>query len=256
MDRSPRSWAMDPPRSAISDAGVVVLDGPGGLDVAMAAAGGRRQAPDLVDQPLRLDAELLVGQAQHVPAQQGGERGRDVVGPRQLGALHQDRHDAHVALEGGLDLQPHEVVLLEQARAGAVGGAQPVGSDDRQQHVARLDGVADHLGEVEPERDRVDVHEDVGVAEGLGQPVVQPAGVGSRVVASVVDEHLRCSVGHRPTRLSHCRRPLVRDRDDTSTRLGRPTSAPRAAPGRVPTIGEMVTGTHVEGRPRWSTSRA
>ena len=53
--------------------------------------------------------------------------------------------------------------IIQPPLAVLIGGGQPSGADDCQQHCAVTHCLGNDLGEVGPQRDRVDVHEDLGV---------------------------------------------------------------------------------------------
>ena len=66
-----------------------------------------------------------------------------------LDPVDQDRDDADLTCQGGLDLQPDEIVgVIEAAPPIRVGDPQPLITDQRQQHVAISDRTGDHLDEV------------------------------------------------------------------------------------------------------------
>src|SRR5205823_6465201 len=74
------------------------------------------------------------------------------------------------------------------------GLAHPAPADDGQEHVTLVDGAADTLAEIDAEGYGVDVHEDVVATEVRMEPVVQPTGCPSAVIAAVRDEN----PGHLP----------------------------------------------------------
>src|SRR5215207_3326618 len=97
-----------------------------------------------------------------------------------------------------------------------VGDREPLITDQRQQNVAGPDRPGDHLDEVVAQLDRVDVFEDLSVAEVLCKSIEQPAGRVGGLVPPVADEDSsRWSCGgysHRP-HLDTCRpRPSNRGR--------------------------------------------
>jgi hypothetical protein len=61
--------------------------------------------------------------------------------------------------------------------------------DQREKHVTGGDRGRDHVGEVVPELNRVDVPDDLLPAEVPGQPVGQPAGLVRRIGTPVADEY-------------------------------------------------------------------
>jgi hypothetical protein len=142
-------------------------------------------------------------QFQGLPACQRGEAGRQLVGVRHPRPFDQDRDDADVAGQRGLDLQAHEVVGVVQASLSVlVGDREPLLTDQRQEHVAGADRGGDLLDEVVAESDRVDVFEDLVAAVAVGESVEQPASLPGGLLPPVADEHAarrRCiRVSHQP----------------------------------------------------------
>src|SRR6478735_2127794 len=96
----------------------------------------------------------------------------------------------------------------------AIGGAcQPIGPDDREQHVARVNRTLYDIGELPAGVDAADVEEDVIVTEPHPKGVVQASRVAGGVFPPVADEDL-----HRVRILSRCfddacrlRRPQLAD---------------------------------------------
>ena len=111
-------------------------------------------------------------------------------------AVDEHRNDAGVARQGGLDLEADEVLrVVEPATAVVVGDGQPLVPDQREQHVAGADGGRDPLHEVVARIDRVDVLEDLVLAEPRTQAVEEPARRVGGLLASIADEDSR----HRAT---------------------------------------------------------
>ena len=103
--------------------------------------------------------------------------------------------------QGGLDLDANEILgVVEPAAPVLVGDRQPLVAYERQQDVGIADRFADHLDEVVAQLDRVDVLENLLVAEALGEPVEQPAGRVRGVLPPVADEdatlNVRGGLGH------------------------------------------------------------
>ncbi len=76
-----------------------------------------------------------------------------------------------MALERGLELDPHRIGLVHDAELAARLRAKPFLADHGDQQVTRLQRIVDLLAEIDSERDVVDVDEQVRLAEMLGQPV-------------------------------------------------------------------------------------
>jgi hypothetical protein len=90
-------------------------------------------------------------------------------------------------VQGGDRLSHHPVAgIFEAPLALVVLHRHPLGPDDRQEDVAVLNRLPDHVGEVRTGLDRVHVHEDL---EPLDQPVGQAAGDMAGVLTPVAHEH-------------------------------------------------------------------
>jgi hypothetical protein len=124
-----------------------------------------------------------------VPARQRGEDLRQLLGGGLRGALDAGRNDEDVALEGGFELDPDEVVrVVELATALGVRRAEPLLPEESDEDVTGGHGLGDHFDEVGAEIDRVDVHEDVLGAEAGGESVVEAARVPAGIVTAVTEE--------------------------------------------------------------------
>ena len=100
-------------------------------------------------EPADVELEPAGAQFQGVAADQFGQAGRELVGARHPGPLHQDGDDPHVVGQRRLDLQAHEVLgVVQPGPAPLVGDGEPPVPDQRQQHVAGADRGGDHLDEV------------------------------------------------------------------------------------------------------------
>ena len=167
------------------------------------AAGGWSQDPlDRRNQASGVGTEGLVPDEQCVAAGQKGQALRQILPARHDRALDQDRDDPHAAGQGGLDFQPDDVVgIVEPPGAALIGGGQPVRADDCQQHPAGRDRAEDFLGEVHARLDRVDIDEDLALAETIGQPVSQSASEVAAFLPTVADKNATTlSYGHGRSR--------------------------------------------------------
>jgi hypothetical protein len=117
------------------------------------------------------------------PARAGGNSSpRGILAPAmRMGIMR------NVALERGLELDAHVIVrLLESAPAIRVD--EPLLSDHDEHDVRRLDGTLDCNREVEAGLDRVDVHEDLILAEVVAEHLVKATSVHRAVLSPVIDE--------------------------------------------------------------------
>ena len=141
-----------------------------------------------LEQPAGVEVEPGRAEFESLTTHQPGQAGRQLIGARQPGPINQDRDDADVARQGGLDLQPDEVIgVIEAAPPILIGDREPLITDQRQQHIAGSDRSGDHLDEVVAQLDRVDILEDLAAVT-VGQPVVQPACRVGRLLPPVTDE--------------------------------------------------------------------
>ena len=104
-------------------------------------------------------------------------------GVRQLGRLwharpiDQNRDDTNVAGKRRRDLDRHKIVrIVEPAPAALVLRIQPVGTDDDQKDIAPSHLAVQMRHKVGPDRNVVDIYEEIVVAECLREPVVQATG--------------------------------------------------------------------------------
>jgi hypothetical protein len=77
------------------------------------------------------------------------------------------------------------MLIIEAAVADFVLGVEPVGPDDGEQDVTCCNFGTQHLNEIQPERNGVDVHEQRFAAKLLLEPVIDTAGRGGAVVSPV-----------------------------------------------------------------------
>ena len=149
-------------------------------------------APALIVEPerLALDERLQIG--------------REISRLRHRRAMHQHRDDEHVAGKPGGDLGADEILgFVDPPQARRRARAEPLRSNDHQQHTARSDRSMQDVDKVLAGFDVVDVHEDRALAESCGQRVIEAANVTRAVVAAVADENawnLR-HVSHPPSLL-------------------------------------------------------
>ena len=116
------------------------------------------------------------------PLRQARQSGRQFRGRGHPRPVDEDRDDLDAARQGRLDFDADEVI-----RPG--GRGQPLVADEREEHVARGDRGRDHLGEVVPELNLLDVPDHLLPAEMPGQPVGQPGGLVRRIGTPVADEY-------------------------------------------------------------------
>ncbi len=142
----------------------------------------------LKSRPDSTSMALRIGEVPDALGQVGGIRHRR--------AVEQHRQHGNVALECGLELDPDRIGLVHDAELAARLRAEPFLADHGDQHVARLQRVVDLLAEIDPERDVVDIDEQVGLAEMLRQPVEDAPGHGG--IGPAIGEDDLWSSGPQP----------------------------------------------------------
>ena len=142
-----------------------------------------------LQQPTEVEVEAGRAELQRLTAGQPGQAVRQLVGRRHRGPIDQNRDDADVTRQGGLDLQPDEVIGVVEARRPCssviVSHWFPISASE---DVAGSDRAGDHLDEVVAQLDRVDVLEDLPAAVVVRESLVQPAGRVGGVIAPVADK--------------------------------------------------------------------
>ena len=94
-------------------------------------------------------------------------------------------------MKGRPDFDSHKIVRVIQAAVAIfITRIEPVGSDNREQHVTLGDLLTEHLDKVDPQRDGVDVHKQEVAAELPFQPIVHSASVARAIVTAIADEDL------------------------------------------------------------------
>jgi hypothetical protein len=103
--------------------------------------------------------------------------------------LRRRLREGAVARQGGLDLQPHEVIgTVKPTPPIRIGDGEPLVADQRQQHIAGSDRSGDGLDEVVAKLDGIHVFEDLAAAEVDCEPIEQPARRIGGVLPPIADE--------------------------------------------------------------------
>jgi hypothetical protein len=136
-------------------------------------------------------------------AGQRGQLGGKLGSGRHDGSVDQHRDDRHIAVQSGDRFGHHPVAgIIEAPLTLVIGDQQPLGPDHRQEDVAVLNRLPDHVGEVRTRLDRVHVHEDL---EPLDQPVGQTASNVAGILTPVADKHPgRSAHTHLQTMITRC----------------------------------------------------
>ena len=96
-----------------------------------------------------------------------------------------------VALEGGRDLDPHEIVgTIEASSSIFVTHIQPLVPDNREQHAAFGNLLLQDVDEIDSEGNPVNVHKKEIAAKLASQPIVDASRVARAVRAAIADEDL------------------------------------------------------------------
>jgi hypothetical protein len=143
----------------------------------------------LLEQPAGIEVEAAGAQFESLAACQLGKAVRQFVGARHRGPFDEDRDDADMARQGGLDLEAHEVIgVVEAGPALLIGDREPLITDQRKEHVTGPDRGVDRLDPVVAECDRVDVLEDLVASVPIFEAVEEPAGCVGGLLAPITDE--------------------------------------------------------------------
>jgi len=183
------------------------------------AATQRRCWPDrhLTEFPIQLLEQLSGIEAETVGDKFKGLLVSEVTqASRQFGdlghlrSIDQNRDHTNATRERRLNLQPHEVLGVVQAPLPAFAGdRQPPCPNHRQKHRAGPNRGHDHLNEVVPQLDRIDISENLALAEVVNQPVKQPSGRVGSIFPPVADKDpavsQRSSCGHHCCLTRQCR---------------------------------------------------
>ena len=104
---------------------------------------------EYLEQPASVRVEPVGAEFESLTAGQAGQACRHLLGVGHPRPINQDWDDADVACQGGLDLQPDEVVgVIKAAPPIRIGDRQPLITNQSQQHIAISDRTGDHLDEV------------------------------------------------------------------------------------------------------------
>ena len=114
---------------------------------------------------------------------------RQVVAARHLRAFHEYRHHANAAGECRRGFDAHEIVGIVEATPTCAVGSEPVLADKNDHDFARAKRALDRIDKIDTRLDPLDVHENMVGTEVSGEPIVEPARITGRVVASVADEY-------------------------------------------------------------------
>src|SRR5215218_9167989 len=253
------------------NAGLALMGGEPGKPTRLERHRPLRQAPQKALLTWRCggdDRLEVVGSSNRIPALARGSQGRpraqdrlnrrqQLLATRHDRALDQDRDHPDVALQRRRDLQADEVVgVIQPPPPVLVGGAEPARADHRQQHLTATHRLGDDLGEVNPQRDRVDIHEDLVVAEAGREPVVQAAGQAAGLLPPVADEHpARAGSRHRRQTPSLADGSILSGRRaqiDTSDTSALPGQA-RQVSGRRGLLGRVFGPCPARAVPPWPT---
>jgi hypothetical protein len=136
---------------------------------------------EIVGEGLHVLFEVELGQPECLPIGKSTQRLGEISGPGHVGIVDEDGDDRNVTMKRVLDLRTKDIALIVETPASVVGRVEPMRSDERDQGIAVRHLGLDHLSPVAAETDRVDVLEDVLLAESLAQPLVDPPGVSTGV---------------------------------------------------------------------------
>lgn len=114
-----------------------------------------------------------------------------------LGALDEDGDDASSSTKRCFDLEADEIIWIMQPNPPVpILDLEPPRTYDRQEHLARLEGVLDYFSEINPRFDGINVHKDVvvGESESRDERVIQAPGSGRCIVPPVANEYAQSTL--------------------------------------------------------------
>lgn len=160
-----------------------------------------------LDQASGVGAKLLMAETNCVAPREGAQSFGQILLARHLGIVNQHRDHPDAAAERRLQFNADEILgIVETARAGLVGRVEPSPADHRKHDVAGRHLLIEHLDEIEPGLDRVDIHEQLAGGKVIFKTVEQTSGKARIVTAPIVDEDL---TGQAPTREVPTRRDIT-----------------------------------------------
>jgi hypothetical protein len=113
-----------------------------------------------------------MAELERLPASQGPQTRRQIIGLRQAGAINQYRHYPDVSLQRRLDLDTDEIIgIVKSPFAPAIGYGRPISSDKGEKDNAPGDGLYNCLSKVDADSDGVNVHKDAVLTEMVTQPI-------------------------------------------------------------------------------------
>ena len=167
------------------------------------AGHGRRDFLEVCDESVNVRVEGRQPDGGRVPAQQRPEGGRHLLVARHARVVEQRRNHLDVRCsQRGLDLAADVILAAACAFAQEL---RPPPPDQCQQHRGARALGADLVDPTHAGLQVHDIQEDVLGTKVPGEPVVQEAGVRSRIIAPIVDEDLQLSVPAR----RRCRRRIL-----------------------------------------------
>ena len=114
-----------------------------------------------------------------------------LIGFGNFSAFQHDGDHGDVALEGGRDLDPYEIVgIIEAASPIFVTHIQPLVPDNREQRAAFGNFLLQDFDEIDPEGNPVNVHKQEIATKLANQPIVDASCVARAVLAAIADEDL------------------------------------------------------------------
>ena len=142
------------------------------------------------DDAIHVIVEVGIGpNGDTVAVDKGPNRLRDVFFRRHRRTANEERHDRNLPGQRGLDLDPHKVSGIVEPRRVAL-RIQPAGTDDGQQDIALAHHPTEIFAEIDTQRDRIQILQNLLVTIVHHEPVEDPARDISGVLTSVTDEYL------------------------------------------------------------------
>src|SRR5215470_4396974 len=107
---------------------------------------------------------------------EGPQARGQISGLRQCRSVNQHRHHPDVPLQGRLDLDTNPILrTVDPPYSLDISDSGPVPPDEREQDSAPRHGFGNCPGEVRPDGDGVNVHEDAVFTETVNEMIIQTA---------------------------------------------------------------------------------
>ncbi len=146
-------------------------------------------ARQCLEEAVDVGVEVLMPELEPVTHREPGDLLGQLFGSGHRAAADQGRNHADIAAQSRTNLEPHVVPrAVDSSTPLLVRSAEPVRTHDGNHDITAADCLINVFAEIDAQRNRIDVHEDMVRPEPLHKPVVDPARSIPRVVPAVAHE--------------------------------------------------------------------